>query len=134
MEPENQNTEEKALLSTPPPVWKWCRVYCFAMAGLYFVCFGLGISMLLFRGFFANGMKEDQVAVAVMGAIYAVLGLVCLLAFGAAPFLPRKKWVWVYDLVLICLGMTSICCMPACIPLLIFWIRPEVKTFFGMEG
>jgi hypothetical protein len=39
--------------------------------------------------------------------------------------------LWVYDLVVICVGMTSFCCMPVCIPLLIFWIKPEVRAYFG---
>jgi hypothetical protein len=54
------------------------------------------------------------------------------LAASAAPFLlPARPWVWIYDLVVICLGMTSACFLPATIPLLIFWIKPEVKAYFG---
>jgi len=131
---EEQNAEEEALIGTPPPVWKWFRVYCFAMSFLYFLCFCLGASMLLFRSEFAGEMKEDAMVVVISGVVYAAMGLLLLMFFGAAPFMPRRKWVWIYDLVLICLGMTSICCMPACIPLLIFWLRPDTKVFFGMEG
>jgi hypothetical protein len=39
--------------------------------------------------------------------------------------------LWVYDLVVICLGMTSACILPASVPLLIFWLKPEVKSHFG---
>jgi hypothetical protein len=28
------------------------------------------------------------------------------------------------------LGMTSACTLPICIPLLIFWLKPETKAFF----
>jgi hypothetical protein len=41
--------------------------------------------------------------------------------------------VWVYDLVLICMGMTSAGCIPACVPLPIFRIKPETKRCFGMQ-
>jgi hypothetical protein len=27
--------------------------------------------------------------------------------------------------------MTSVCCIPACVPLLIYWIKPETKAYFG---
>jgi hypothetical protein len=27
--------------------------------------------------------------------------------------------------------MTSACFLPACIPLLIYWIKPDVKAYFG---
>jgi hypothetical protein len=35
--------------------------------------------------------------------------------------------------VIICLGMTSACFLPVCIPLLIFWIKPETKLYFGIQ-
>jgi hypothetical protein len=41
--------------------------------------------------------------------------------------------VWVFGLVLICLGLSSACCLPACIPLLIFWLKPEMKAFYGRD-
>jgi hypothetical protein len=66
-----------------------------------------------------------------MGAIFLGIGLIFALPFLAAPYLPRKSWVWIYDLVLICIGMTSACCIPACIPLLIHWLKPETKAFFN---
>jgi hypothetical protein len=36
-------------------------------------------------------------------------------------------------MVLICIGMNSCCLLPASIPLLIFWIKPETKTYFGRK-
>jgi hypothetical protein len=53
--------------------------------------------------------------------------------FGAAPFLPKRRWVWIYDLVLICLSFTG-CCIAFGIPLLIFWLKPETKAFFNMQS
>ena len=52
--------------------------------------------------------------------------LIVLCAF--LIFLPRKPWVWIYSLIIIGLGMTG-CCLPACIPILIFWIKPEVQIY-----
>jgi hypothetical protein len=53
--------------------------------------------------------------------------VVCLLPLICRP----RPWLWVYDLVVICIGFTSGCFWPICIPLLIFWIKPEVKQYFG---
>lgn len=125
--------EEQALQATPPPAWQWFRIYCLAMSLLYLLIFALGIAMVVSSGSFTHA-RGDKASVMVMGGFNALLGLVCLLIFAAAPFLPRKKWAWIYDLVLICLGMTSLCCMPVTIPLLIFWLNPDVKTWFGMKG
>lgn len=52
-------------------------------------------------------------------------GIVLPLVLGPWP------WLWTYDLVIICLGMTSTCILPASIPLLIFWLKPETKRYFG---
>jgi hypothetical protein len=30
--------------------------------------------------------------------------------------------------------MTSACFLPFCIPLLIFWLKPEAKHYFGRPG
>jgi hypothetical protein len=63
----------------------------------------------------------------------AALYVCCMLAaiVFALPFvLPRRPWVWVYDMVVICIGLTSCCIMPAALPLLIYWIKPEVKAWF----
>jgi hypothetical protein len=62
--------------------------------------------------------------------ITAVIVIPFFLIFALAPFLPKKPWAWIYHLVLICLGMSG-CTIVASIPLLIFWLKPETKAFFG---
>ena len=60
--------------------------------------------------------------------------LIALPFFGACLLplvLKPRPWLWTYDLVIICLGMTSACFLPACIPLLIHWMKPETKAYFG---
>jgi hypothetical protein len=51
----------------------------------------------------------------------------CLLPLVVQP----RPWLWTYDLIVICAGMTSLCFLPASIPLLIFWMKPEIKSYFG---
>ena len=57
-----------------------------------------------------------------------------LLFFAASlvPFLFKPRpWLWVYDLVIICIGFTSLCTLPGCIALLIYWLKLETKAYFG---
>jgi F0F1-type ATP synthase assembly protein I len=63
---------------------------------------------------------------------WIILGLSSVLLVAAAFtfFLKPKPWVWTYDLVLICFGLSSYL-LPVCVPLLIFWIKPETKKHFG---
>jgi len=65
-------------------------------------------------------------------SMFAAMGLALCAAIGVGLLAPRRKWGWVYALVVICLGLTSCCTMPACIPLLIFWLKPETKAYYNM--
>lgn len=67
----------------------------------------------------------------IVGVVFAVIGVPLGVVFAAAPFLPRRPWVWVYDLVLIILGLTSCITWPLTIPLLIYWLKAETKWWFG---
>ena len=60
-----------------------------------------------------------------------LVGLAFAIAFALVFVFPRKHWAWIYGLVLICIGMSSCCILPAAIPLLIFWLKPEVKSWFN---
>ena len=73
----------------------------------------------------------EQLGNMVAGVIYAVMGIVFFLLYLAGVFLPVRRWSWVAGLVLIALSFTSCCCVPAAVPLLIFWIEPETKAWFA---
>ena len=110
-----------------PPVYKWFVVYCILAALLNIGAAAIGVVFLV-----TEPDRDMSAAEAtIMGVLLLVLGLVFFFAYALAPFLPRQSWVWIYGLVLICFGLTSTCCLPICIPLLIFWIKPEMKEFYG---
>lgn len=109
-----------------PPVWLWYRVYAVFM-GLFYGGIVLVLAVLLVATGGQGMNDEDLIA-------FVFTGLFCVpfaLAYLAAPFLPRAPWAWIYHIVLIGLGLTSVCCMPVTIPLLVYWLKPENKLFFG---
>lgn len=112
---------------TTPPVYKWFVVYCILMALLYLALAVMGIVFL----FIQPDPEMSPGEAKIMGAMFLILGLVFSVPYAIAPFLPRKSGVWILGLVLICIGLTSACCLPVCIPLLIFWLKPEMKAFYG---
>jgi drug/metabolite transporter (DMT)-like permease len=72
----------------------------------------------------------DRDASRVFGcALFSVAAAVCA-AFGIGAVLPQRRWAWVCGLLLIAFGMTG-CCLPVCIPLLIAWIKPSTREWFG---
>jgi drug/metabolite transporter (DMT)-like permease len=110
-----------------PPVYTWFVVYCILMALGYLFLAVMGVVF-----FFTEPDREMSAAEQkLMSSVFLILGLAFFVAYALPPFLPRKSWVWVFGLVLICLGLSSACCLPVCIPLLIFWLKPEMKAFYG---
>ena len=123
------NRRSASLNLTTPPAHTWFILYCVLMALVYLFTAIMGIFFL-----FAEPDQEMSAEEAtVMGTVILILGLVFFVPYALAPFLPRKSWVWVFGLVLICLGLGSACCLPICIPLLIYWLKPEMKTFYGRD-
>lgn len=112
---------------TTPSVYKWYVVYCVFMALMYGALAVMGFVFL----FVAPDPEMNAEEQRVMGVVFLLMGLVFALPYAVAPFLPRASWVWVFGLVLICIGLSSACCLPACVPLLIFWLKPEMKEFYG---
>jgi hypothetical protein len=114
-------------LNPAPPVYKWFVVYCILMALLYLTMALFGVVFL-----FIEPERDMSAAEAkLMGVLFIALGLLFSVPYALPLFLPRKSWVWVFGLVLICIGLTSACCLPVCIALLIFWVKPEMKAFYG---
>ncbi len=112
------------------PVWPWYVAYAICMALLYVLTAIMGAAYLAGAGFLAVE-QADQALMGFYGIFMLGLGVVFAALYGAAPFLPKKNWAWVYHLVMICVGLTSCCCLPVCIPLLIHWLKPETKAMFG---
>jgi hypothetical protein len=119
--------------SVHPPVWLWYRLYVVLMALLYVGTAVTGGLYLAGAGFLPGISSADQAMFVVYGVLMLGMGIVFAGVYGAAPFLPKKRWAWFYHTVLICIGMSSCCCMPFCIPLLIYWIKPDAKSMFHVS-
>jgi hypothetical protein len=113
-----------------PGVWTWFIVYCVVMGLVYVGLAGMGCVYLLVD---PRELEMDPVEARMIGSVFVALGATLLAPFAAAPFLPRRRWVWVYDLILIALGLTSCCTLPMSVPILIFWIQPPARRYFGWQ-
>lgn len=113
---------------TPPKVLLWFKLYCGLMCLIYVACALFSLTFFTMSEEFHD--MEATVAIifgtGLLGLCLALL-VCCFLPFVLKP----RPWVWIYNLIIICLGLTSACFLPICIPLLIFWIKPETRAFFG---
>jgi glucose uptake protein GlcU len=108
----------------------WYRIYCAVLVFLYLFLIVFGIFLAVNQPQTREYSSEET---ALMGIIYAVMGVIFFLVFAVALFLPPKPYNWVVGIVMIALGMTSCCFLPFTIPLLIYWVKPETKAFFGRK-
>lgn len=111
-----------------PPVVTWYKVYAVGMSLLYLLVIAAGAFFLFVP---EEALGEDEMSPWIMAVVFFVFGFPLLALYGASIFLPPRPWVWVLDIVLICLGFTSCLTLPFCIPLLIYWLKPETKAYFG---
>ncbi|OLP16576.1 hypothetical protein BST81_20480 [Leptolyngbya sp. 'hensonii'] len=121
-----------SLPSTPmgtPQVVIWMKVYAGVMCVVYLL---LAAVSIIFFAIDPSGMPDTSLGeLRFLGALFLVMGLFFFVVFLLPILFPPRPWVWVYDLVIICLGLTSPCLLPFCVPLLIFWFKPETKAYFG---
>lgn len=105
------------------------------MSAIYLGCVVLGVLLLWFRAEVASWPpRDDPRTILVYGVVLAVIGSVLHTVFFAAFFLPRRPWSWIAHLVLIAIGLTSCCTLPAAIPLLVSWLKPETQAWFGRRA
>jgi hypothetical protein len=118
--PQDNETGRKAFF--------WYRVYCASLAVLYLLVTIGGAFLAVTPNLIPDKSAEETMFV---GIFYGIIGAIFLLVFAVAFFLPRKPFNWIVGIVMISLGMTSCCFLPFLIPLLIYWIKPETKAYFG---
>jgi hypothetical protein len=116
-------------MPTQPPVVIWARVYAAAMALLYLICTAGGVFMLIAAAE-THGHKAEEAMI--QGVIFTAVSPLLLILALIAAFAPRKKWGWIMNIALMGIGCTSCFCLPLCIPLMIFWMKPETKSWYGM--
>ena len=110
-----------------PGVVIWYKVYLGFLAFLFLICVGVGTIPLFLD---VSEADLDGLPPALFAGIYMGVGIVFLIPCLVGFFLRRTPGAWIFHLIMICIGMTG-CTLVFSIPLLIFWIKPEVKTWYG---
>jgi nitrate reductase NapE component len=110
--------------SEPPKVVFWAKVYNGAMIILY-LALSIGGGFLIA---FANELTADSadtgpMEMTIMGVIYLVMGAILTIVFSVAFVWRKGTGAWIYQMIMIIIGLTSCCTWPATIPLLVYWIR-----------
>ena len=111
-------------------VWKWFKAYCAFMALLYLaVVLGSGALLVFDPGGVSRSRNGGDFQI--QAVVFILVGAIFAPVYATGLFLKGKSWGWIYGIILIAIGMTSCCLWPITIPLLIQWIKPEMKRMFG---
>jgi len=105
----------------------WFRAYCGLLSVLYLAVVGLGIAILVSSPE-ELGMEKTQATV--FGTMVLVLGLLFFLLTLLGQSLPPRPGAWVIGFALILMGVTTVVLVPISLPLLHFWKKPAVQTWF----
>jgi len=110
-----------------PAVWGWYVLFCAGWAIVWLVV--LAVSLFLVLG----GRADTEIPPTRLVVWLLPWTLFCAtaaLAYGLAPFLPRRPAAWIYGIVLLAFASLGGCFVVS-IPLLVVWLRPDTQVFFG---
>ena len=119
-----RTTEQKR-----PGVILWFRVYCWLLCLLYLGLIGGGVALALMD---PKELHQPPLGLLVAAVLTIALGGGLLVVSLLPLVLSPRPWLWLYNLLVIALGLSSGCFWPICIPLLIYWIKPDTRAYFGV--
>ena len=79
----------------------------------------------------ASDRDASPEQIMVIGIVLAAVCLPFMIGCGLPVILPRRKSTWIYALIVIALGLTSACTIFFSVPLLIFWLKEDVKRYYN---
>lgn len=119
----------------PPPGVYYYRIYAGILAAFAALSFVGGIVFLItvaapVGGGTAPSSSSDLLGV-VSGLFYMVIGVGLFVPLLISLLAGRAAWVHTLGTVLLAVSMLSFCCIPFALPVLIVWLKPETKRWYG---
>ncbi|MGI8556103.1 MAG: hypothetical protein ACR2LT_07085 [Pyrinomonadaceae bacterium] len=126
-EPNIFGTQSAGFQAVNPPAGEtgrktyfWYRMYCAALVILYLILAITGAIAVIDS---YGGNVENPRDAFTSGVFLLILG----------GILSPRPASWILGIVLIALGMTSLCLVPFTLPLLFFWLKPQTRNYFGRD-
>lgn len=127
--PPQSQVDVPSIVRQKPAVWRWYVVYCISTVLMYLIFF-VAVGFLIVYSEELSEFSENNPSLWLL-VLMALSGIPFAILYAVAPFL-EGKGAWIVGFITIGMGFTSPCCVPACVPLLIFWLKPETKQYFGV--
>ncbi|QQS40556.1 MAG: hypothetical protein IPM63_14465 [Acidobacteriota bacterium] len=106
----------------------WFRIYSGLMVLLCLPVIGLGVILISLAGTFESQDPQGDIAA---GLIFGIGGAALAVFYGFGAFLRRSPSGWFIGKILILFGLPVCFLLPATIPLLMAWSKPDSRVYFG---
>ena len=97
----------------------WFEVFCLIIILINF----LFLLLLLQRGDWLGHIVSEDI-------IWIISIMATFVLYIPPLVLPRKQWVWVFNITLLGISVTSIILIPVVVPLIVLYSKPEVRNFY----
>ena len=106
-------------INTPgqPRVVFWFKIYCLGLAFVSFILLLLSFKLIF----------DD---VQPWGASFFLSSIASLIVSILPIYLPRKDWVWIFNLTVLGISLTNLITIPVGVPLIVLYAKPEVRKFY----
>ncbi len=115
----------------PPEAVYYFRIYAVLMLLMLLGWFGMGLYLMLgplIRGSSGSSATGEWI----MGLFLAGFSFLIIVPHAIVLFAGNARWAYTLGLILIGLNMLwNTCCLPITIPLLVYWMKPETKRWYG---
>lgn len=125
------NKQGTAEFTPNPTVIPYQRIYVLLMLLLYATLLIGVVAAAFYWKTICQELEIDPNELTITLVFYGVLSAALTIIFLVGLFWNRGLGGWIYNLILICLGLTSCCTWPVTIPLLIFWIKQKNDIQYG---
>jgi len=113
----------------PPEAVYYFRIYAVLLLLVWLIAFGMSVYALvdpLMKG------VSSTTGSFVFALFMTAISFLFMIPSAIMVFAGRAKWV--YTLGVVMLGLQTLmnpCCLPLTVPLLVYWMKPETKRWFG---
>jgi hypothetical protein len=120
-------TEER-----PPDGVFYFRLYAALMLVVCALFFLFGMFQLV-KTASASGSSPPDIEDWIAAGVLMTVGIVGAIPYVIPLFAGRKAWVHTLGTIAIALPMTSMCCLPIAVPVLLVWLKPETRRYFDQN-
>lgn len=112
--------------------WSLYRWFCYLIAFFNIILAGIGAWMVSNADFLQSEIVQSEV-IAKVGWLAIGVGLLFALLNVGITLIPISPWAYGVHYANLLLACCTVILLPAALPLVIRWSKPDTKAFFGVS-